>query len=327
MKSFFAALRSLVLPYGATSGSRIVLDGVNGKITVYNSAGTAIGIIDGTFGIQVNGVNNGYVQTNVGIDPDTGLSQAQITFRASSTTWLPDADIDTGVIRVFGESGSGLLPQGRISTEIDAAAWKFGSGAANLVPPVIKMSTATYSSGVNPTVEIRDENSTNNFDFRVTGRTSINGASLTINAPFGRENVTLDLNPTVLVSGATGGLSGSAPLTNNNNFGMWVAGTPGTVTITRKGVYKVGGNVRFPAQAVTAGFRQLYFLVNGGLIADFILPTTTAMNGFATTVFGEQRFAASVGDTVTFAALHTAGVNLTVQATSRVWVELVESTL
>jgi hypothetical protein len=98
----------------------------------------AIGIIDGTFGIQVNGVNNGYVQTNVGIDPDTGLSQAQITFRPSSTTWLPDADIDTGVIRVYGESGSGFLPQGAYRHRDDAAAWKFGSGAANVVPPVIK---------------------------------------------------------------------------------------------------------------------------------------------------------------------------------------------
>jgi hypothetical protein len=143
MKSFFAALRSLVLPYGATSGSRIVLDGVNGTITVYNSAGIAIGVIDGTFGIQVNGVNNGYIQTNVGTDPDTGLSQAQIIFRPSSTSWLPDADIDTGVIRVYGDSAGAVLPSGRISTEIDAAAWKFGSGAANLIPPVFKMSTAT----------------------------------------------------------------------------------------------------------------------------------------------------------------------------------------
>jgi hypothetical protein len=189
------------------------------------------------------------------------------------------------------------------------------------------MLTATFSSGVNPSVEIRDENSSNNFDFFVTGRTFINGATLTINAPFGRENVTLDLNPTVLVSGATGGLSGSAPLTNNNNFAMWSAGTPGSIVIKRKGVYKVGGTVRFPAQGATVGFRQLYFLVNGTIVADFILPTAAAMNGFATTVFGEQRFAASIGDTVTFASLQTSGVNMTVQANSRIWVELVESTL
>lgn len=39
MKSFIAALRSLVLPFGATSGPRIILDGVNGQISV-NTAGT-----------------------------------------------------------------------------------------------------------------------------------------------------------------------------------------------------------------------------------------------------------------------------------------------
>lgn len=36
VRSFIAALRSLVLPYGTTSGQRIVLDGVNGRIDVYD---------------------------------------------------------------------------------------------------------------------------------------------------------------------------------------------------------------------------------------------------------------------------------------------------
>lgn len=40
MKSFIAALRSLVLPYGRTSGQRIVLDGDNGQIAVYDATGT-----------------------------------------------------------------------------------------------------------------------------------------------------------------------------------------------------------------------------------------------------------------------------------------------
>lgn len=39
MRSILAALRSLVLPAGATSGQRIVLDGVNGLISVYDSSG------------------------------------------------------------------------------------------------------------------------------------------------------------------------------------------------------------------------------------------------------------------------------------------------
>lgn len=38
MRSILAALRSLVLPAGATSGQRIVLDGVNGLISVYDAS-------------------------------------------------------------------------------------------------------------------------------------------------------------------------------------------------------------------------------------------------------------------------------------------------
>lgn len=48
MKSFFASLRSLVLPFGATTGTRIVLDGVNGLIQVYNAANTLVLQIDGS---------------------------------------------------------------------------------------------------------------------------------------------------------------------------------------------------------------------------------------------------------------------------------------
>ena len=38
MKSFIAALRSLVLPFGTTASTRIVLDGVNGRILLYDAA-------------------------------------------------------------------------------------------------------------------------------------------------------------------------------------------------------------------------------------------------------------------------------------------------
>jgi hypothetical protein len=55
MKSFIAALRSLVLPFGATSGPRIVLDGVNGRIEVYNAAGVLVGVLDGITGFQFTG--------------------------------------------------------------------------------------------------------------------------------------------------------------------------------------------------------------------------------------------------------------------------------
>lgn len=38
MRSFLASLRTLVLPYGAGSGQRLVLDGVNGRIETYNGS-------------------------------------------------------------------------------------------------------------------------------------------------------------------------------------------------------------------------------------------------------------------------------------------------
>lgn len=46
MKSFWAALRSIVLPWGATSGRRIVLDAVNGLIAIYDSNDQLVAQID-----------------------------------------------------------------------------------------------------------------------------------------------------------------------------------------------------------------------------------------------------------------------------------------
>lgn len=53
MRSFLAALRSLVLPYGATTGARIVLDGVNGQILIYDSNGVLAADIIPGFGFEV----------------------------------------------------------------------------------------------------------------------------------------------------------------------------------------------------------------------------------------------------------------------------------
>ncbi len=45
MKSFIAALRNLVLPWGRTTGRRIVLDGDNGEILIYNAADQRVVLI------------------------------------------------------------------------------------------------------------------------------------------------------------------------------------------------------------------------------------------------------------------------------------------
>lgn len=53
MRSFLAALRTLVLPYGATTGSRIVLDGVLGQILIYDASGALAADIIPGFGFEV----------------------------------------------------------------------------------------------------------------------------------------------------------------------------------------------------------------------------------------------------------------------------------
>lgn len=60
MKSFIAALRNLILPFGATTGPRIVLDGVNGRISVFTATGSTRIVLGATtppellsFGVSV----------------------------------------------------------------------------------------------------------------------------------------------------------------------------------------------------------------------------------------------------------------------------------
>jgi hypothetical protein len=54
MRSFIAALRNLTLPFGATSGARIILNGVNGGIQIYNSANVLVIDISSN-GIHIQG--------------------------------------------------------------------------------------------------------------------------------------------------------------------------------------------------------------------------------------------------------------------------------
>lgn len=53
MKSFTASLRTLVLPFGATTGPRIELDGITGEIRVYDTSGDLYASITPAGGIRV----------------------------------------------------------------------------------------------------------------------------------------------------------------------------------------------------------------------------------------------------------------------------------
>lgn len=73
MRSIIAALRTLVLPYGQTSGQRIVLDGVNGKIQIYDGSNRLVSEIDAT-GIEITGSNG----TSIEMDPNGAYPSIQL---------------------------------------------------------------------------------------------------------------------------------------------------------------------------------------------------------------------------------------------------------
>jgi hypothetical protein len=75
MRSFLAALRTLVLPYGATSGARIILDGTVGEIRAEGSEGTVL--------LSVSG---GQPALDF-LDP-SGSLQASILYDNNSSAWF-----------------------------------------------------------------------------------------------------------------------------------------------------------------------------------------------------------------------------------------------
>lgn len=86
MRSLFAALRNLVLPAGATSGQRIILDGVNGRIFVYNPDGDLIGWLAPSDGVDPAGIP---YFAGVGMNPyessfPTSATRTSITLEANN---------------------------------------------------------------------------------------------------------------------------------------------------------------------------------------------------------------------------------------------------
>lgn len=94
MKSFIASLRNLVLPFGVTTGTRIVLDGVDGRISVYNQSNLETMRIDSaTSSLTVNGADGSEWQL---ITPDpnvgTGIATTQSPAPLAGTTLTATRD-------------------------------------------------------------------------------------------------------------------------------------------------------------------------------------------------------------------------------------------
>jgi hypothetical protein len=81
MRSLFAALRSLGLPFGVSTGKRIFLDGVNGQIIMYDANNTAV-ITESPDGIHLESTG-GFID----LDPSVGgvpFDVTQIRFGSGS---------------------------------------------------------------------------------------------------------------------------------------------------------------------------------------------------------------------------------------------------
>lgn len=148
MKSFIAALRNLVLPYGATSGKRIVIDSDDGSIRIYGSndelfaemtlgAGTEnlAGFISYLVGTGYYAMLGGGRLTLSNTAANGGSyggndAPAQLVQRNSGTNDIDPVmlDIDSGYVgtddsisaRMRLTSGGGTTPRPVVSVETDA---------------------------------------------------------------------------------------------------------------------------------------------------------------------------------------------------------------
>jgi hypothetical protein len=103
MKSFFAALRSLVLPFGATSGPRIVLDGVNGRIQIISPSGSQITeFADANFA-EID------LQPPDTATPGTSFGVARIFTSSAGDIPVLDIKAPTSTVGVFTSPGPILL--------------------------------------------------------------------------------------------------------------------------------------------------------------------------------------------------------------------------
>lgn len=94
MKSFIAALRNLVLPFGRTTGRRIVLDGDNGRIDVYNAADQLVARIDSA---EPPGLTVG-ASTGAQVKVVTAGTTGRIDFPTNRAVEDEDATILAGVL-------------------------------------------------------------------------------------------------------------------------------------------------------------------------------------------------------------------------------------
>ncbi len=113
MKSLIAALRSLTLPFGRTSGARIVLDGVNGQILFYDTTNTL------RWSVRVNSFGTALMEFPLGdVDEISPADIATFLLGGGAANAREGLDITAGRFAGAGQPQIKLLSESRDGTSL-----------------------------------------------------------------------------------------------------------------------------------------------------------------------------------------------------------------
>jgi hypothetical protein len=316
MKSFIAALRSLVLPFGATSGPRIILDGVNGQISVNTAGPTRI----------VLGANT---------PPELisfGVSVAVLFYVTDSVTGVEVGYFFIGLSNVLDAGADNLvLLNGRVLYPIpgDPTSPTHSDVKTNfqinMADPLSTNPSGTYfkdfSVFVQSTVpEFRFSNALTSF----LGNLNVATGS-TLNMAVGSTLITSRARAVIFVSGTfTSGVRanttfGTTQVLSPAGSGVTIVGN--TLVVSRAMEVMLGLSFRYQSQvAPVNGIRLGNIFINGVDYMQFNGPTT-AYGSTNIVANGQIPAFLNPGDVITFPAFHNAGVNLNLIGNSCVWLD------
>lgn len=270
MKSFIAALRNLVLPWGRTSGRRIVLDGDNGEIDIYDATNALVVVLTSQTppGLTVGAAGNPQVQI---------LSQGnigRILFDANS----PAAGVLAAITEAIFNSGT---PTENISLQLQGPGV---IGATDRLELLINSQNTNGSSEANYNLRLAGGNSLHNVD-KTSGHSMFR--RLAIAPPASAANsallVAADAAHTAALHQGQVGSSAKYVFTYDGRLGLFTDGvaTP-AIIVAADGAFS-GDFLDFG----TSGVQQ--FAVNSAGIIDnynengFFTYTPTVGNGGAVT--------------------------------------------
>lgn len=346
MKSFIAALRSLVLPFGATSGQRIVLDGVNGRIAVYNAAGTQIGILDGTTGFKFTGTQESFQvdifgNTWIREVPDNGAflnltAQAGyggVIFLQPENSAIPATTFNAG--QIYSDAiEAGLNSQPKVQM---ISPFVNGKATAQIVLFGQTNTSATDNSRMLVEcgyVELQLTGAmtvvADNFAGTFAGNVTVNAGNNVVldannlllgNTAFSRPNVTYAFSKSIPSGAVTQIAHADFTVVRDSYPGLY---NNGLFVPDRDGVWGFTVHARWQSQAAVTGQRQLRYQING-VDTDYssISPTTALNSTLITneiTVVDEY----NANDTIGFQAFQNSGGALTFGNRARVHFWLIE---